>query len=75
MTPVSEAVQKQSLFNDWFLSSHDGIFSVTPDGRVLSWNPAAERIYGYPAGEIEGKDIAILEPPHLKGEVHRILKR
>jgi len=75
MTPVSEAVQKQSLFNDWFLSSHDGIFSVTPDGRVLSWNPAAERIYGYPAGEIEGKDIAILEPPHLKGEVHRILKK
>jgi len=75
MTPVFEAVQKQSLFNGLFLSSHDAIFSVTPDGRVLSWNPAAERIYGYPAGEIEGKDIAILEPPHLKGEVHRILKK
>lgn len=75
MTPVSEAVQKQSLFNGLFLSSHDAIFSVTPDGRVLSWNPAAERIYGYPAGEIEGKDITILEPPHLKGEVHRILKK
>ncbi|MDH7510979.1 MAG: PAS domain S-box protein [Methanolinea sp.] len=75
MTPILEGALRQNLLDDLFKSSQDGIFSVTPDGRILSWNPAAERIYGYPAGEIIGKDIAILEPASLKGEVHRILRQ
>jgi PAS domain S-box-containing protein len=75
MTPVLEGAIRQNLLDDLFRSSHDGIFSVTPEGRILSWNPAAERIYGYPAGEVIGRQIAILEPPSLKGEVHRILKQ
>src|SRR5690606_14746155 len=56
-------------------SSHDGIFSATVDGRVLTWNPAAERIYGYTAGEVEGRDVHMLEPPHLRGEIVSILDR
>lgn len=75
MTPILESALRQNLLDDLFRSSQDGILSVTPDGRILSWNPAAERIYGYRAGEIIGRDITILEPPFLKGEVHRILKQ
>ena len=31
-------------------SSDDAIFSVTADGLIEDWNPAAERLYGFRAG-------------------------
>lgn len=31
------------------------LFALDPDGVVASWNPAAERVFGYPAGEIVGR--------------------
>lgn len=44
-------------------SSNDAIISLAPDGIILSWNPAAQRLYGYSAGEIIGQPISILIPP------------
>ncbi len=41
--------------------SHDAVIGKTCDGTILSWNTAAERMYGYAAGEVIGKSIAILE--------------
>src|SRR5689334_20541229 len=32
------------------------------DGRILSWNPAAERINGFRADEIIGKPVSLLYP-------------
>ncbi|HOT04150.1 MAG TPA: PAS domain S-box protein [Methanolinea sp.] len=75
ITPQLEAVQTRNLLFDIFRSSHDGIFSATIDGRILSWNAAAERIYGYSSEELEGRDVRILEPPALKGEISAILER
>ncbi|MCU0633158.1 MAG: PAS domain S-box protein [Methanolinea sp.] len=75
ITPRMEAIQTRNLLFDIFRSSHDGIFSATIDGRILSWNPAAERIYGYSADEVEGRDVAMLEPHFLRGEIAAILER
>jgi len=75
VTSQLEAVQTRNLLFDLFRSSHDGIFSATIDGRILSWNPAAERIYGYSSEELEGRDVRVLEPPALKGEISAILER
>ncbi len=36
-------------------SSDDAIYSESPEGRILSWNKAAECLYGYTEAEIEGK--------------------
>ncbi len=36
-------------------SSGDAIFGVSADGTIMSWNPAAERIFGYRAEEVIGK--------------------
>jgi len=43
-------------------SSEDAIFSVDRGGAVTSWNPAAERLFGYPAEEILRRPVSILQP-------------
>jgi PAS domain S-box-containing protein len=43
-------------------SSEEGIIGKTLDGTIVSWNDAAERIYGYSAEEVKGKHISILAP-------------
>lgn len=38
------------------------IFMIDPSGCVLSWNPGAERIYGYKAEEIVSRHISVFYP-------------
>lgn len=44
-------------------NSDDAIVSRGMDGGILTWNAAAERMFGYPAAEAIGKNIRILMPP------------
>jgi two-component system, sensor histidine kinase and response regulator len=55
--------------------SADAIISRTPDGRVTSWNPGAEELFGYSAEEMLGRTMDRLLPPHREGEVHRLIER
>ncbi|MDR3034909.1 MAG: PAS domain S-box protein, partial [Kitasatospora sp.] len=49
----------------------DGVISIDERGRVTYVNPAAERIFGYRAGEIAGRELAeTLVPPSLR-DAHR----
>jgi PAS domain S-box-containing protein len=54
--------------------SDDAIISKTVNGIITSWNKGAERLFGYPAGEIIGKSIMILIPPERRDEEDAILK-
>ena len=51
------------------------IIGKTLDGVITSWNPAAERIFGYSSGEIIGKSIDLLTPPDRSGEIESILAK
>jgi PAS domain S-box-containing protein len=56
-------------------SSEDAIVGNDLDGIVLSWNPAAERIFGYTADEMVGRSGAALWPPERVSEVAHIFER
>ena len=56
-------------------TSQDAIVSKDLNGIVTSWNAAAERIYGWKAGEIVGKSKALVIPPDLPNELSSILAR
>jgi two-component system cell cycle sensor histidine kinase/response regulator CckA len=43
--------------------SNDAIVTHTLDGTIVSWNKGAERIYGYPNGEILGRSRNVLAAP------------
>src|SRR5688500_8952898 len=56
-------------------SSDDAILSKDSNGIILSWNPAAEQMYGYSAEEAIGQPISMLIPPHRAGEERKIIER
>ena len=56
-------------------SSDDAIISKDLDGRITSWNRAAERLYGYKATEAIGKSILMVIPPDRHDEEQEILER
>ena len=58
-----------------FESADDAIFSKSIEGTVTSWNPAAERLFGYRAAEIVGRNIALLIPADRLHEETMILDR
>jgi PAS domain S-box-containing protein len=56
-------------------SSDDAILSKTLEGIITSWNPGAERIYGYTKDEALGRSINLLVPPERAQELTDILER
>jgi two-component system, LuxR family, sensor kinase FixL len=56
-------------------NSDDAIIISTLDGVIVSWNPAAERIYGYTAHEAIGRSATMLIPPDRQKEMSEILEQ
>jgi PAS domain S-box-containing protein len=75
ITEQSRAVQAREQLASIVESSGDAIVSKNLDGIIVSWNSAAERLFGYAAEEVVGKSIAILIPAELHDEEPKILER
>jgi PAS domain S-box-containing protein len=56
-------------------SSADAIFSKDPTGIITSWNPGAQRLYGWTPEEAIGRSIRLVIPPHRLGEELKILEQ
>jgi PAS domain S-box-containing protein len=76
---VATAASTVALANAWLAaiveSADEAIASKTLDGVVTSWNPAAEKLFGYAADEIIGRHISILAAPGRENEMPQILER
>jgi len=67
--------EKQSLLTSIIQSSNDAIISKDLNGTVTSWNAAAERIFGYSADEMLGKNILVIIPTERQHEEELILAK
>jgi len=54
-------------------SSDDAIIGKDINGIITDWNNAAERLFGYSAGEVIGKPISLLMPPDRVGDFAEIM--
>jgi PAS domain S-box-containing protein len=70
-----EAIPLPALLTAIVDDSDDAIFSKTTDGIILTWNKAAEAMYGYRPDEIIGQKVSILLPSDRPNEVKDILER
>ena len=52
-------------------SSDDAIISKSLDGVILTWNPGAERLYGYTAAEAIGRSMLAMVPLERHAELQR----
>lgn len=44
-------------------TTNDAVLSYDLDGRIITWNRAAQRLYGYTRDEVVGQSLEILYPP------------
>ena len=61
---ASEQVNDPAAFLASIVESSDNaIFGMTLDGIVISWNKAAETMFGYTADQMIGRPVFLLAPP------------
>jgi PAS domain S-box-containing protein len=56
--PVDSAARMAAIVE----SADDAIVSHDLSGMITSWNPAAERLFGYGAGEVVGQHVFLIVP-------------
>jgi PAS domain S-box-containing protein len=56
-------------------SSDDAIIGKTLEGIITSWNPGAQKMFGFDAQEAIGQSMSIVIPPERQDEEAQILER
>ncbi len=66
-----EAIARLAAIVD---SAQDAVMSQSLDGTILTWNRAAELVYGYKAEEAIGQPVSIIVPPEEAENRARLLE-
>ncbi len=51
----------------------DGIISIDSQGKIILWNKGAERIFGYTANEVYGKNVSLVAPPRYLRALNQLM--
>ena len=71
MGRVEQALSvRETQFRHVVHTAPDGIVLADGNGKIVSWNSAAERLFGYAEGEILGQPLATIMPTRYR-EDHR----
>ncbi len=71
--PVAAAeAAARGLLDAILETSDDAILSHDMDGRIVTWNPTAERYFGQPGADILGQRSVDLFAEHLRGEIEAV---
>ncbi|MGE9292653.1 MAG: sensor histidine kinase, partial [Puniceicoccales bacterium] len=71
---LSDALRENALYRAVVESTDAAVVSENLSGTIMSWNPAAERIYGYMADEMIGHTMARLIPHDEYSDEADVLK-
>ena len=74
MSRIVQAEAESSRLAAIVESSNDAIIGKALDGRITSWNGAAQSIFGYSAREAIGQPVQMLIPRERQAEEMRILE-
>ena len=72
VTRPLQAARAQAWLASIIESAHVGVLSLDLDGRIMTWNPGAERLYGYTAAEMIGRRTDVLIPADQHEAVHKL---
>ena len=76
VSELREAARERELLAEIVQSSDDAIMSGAPNGTVTSWNPGAERLYGFTSEEACGVNIRkLIIPASHAGEDKAIIQK
>jgi PAS domain S-box-containing protein len=67
--------ERDRMFGAAVESSNDAVVTLSLDGTITGWNPAAERLFGYGAAEAMGSEIDLIFPADRLVEMHDLLRR
>ncbi len=72
---VSEQLAKASMLASIIESSDDSILRTSLDGIIQTWNPGAERLFGYTAEQAMGQPVFLMIPSDRTDEETHIISR
>ena len=67
--------ERDALLRSIIETSPDGLITIDDDGLILSFNPAAEKMFGYRADEVIGLNVKTLMPAPYRGEHDGYMER
>ena len=72
---VAEHEQTTLLLTSLVQSSDDSIVGLDLEGRILTWNQGAERLYGHREADVQGRPVELLLPAERRAEMAAALER
>ncbi|AKB39765.1 sensory transduction histidine kinase [Methanosarcina mazei WWM610] len=74
ITEIKKVEEQLKILANIVESSNDAIGTISLDGNITGWNQEAENVYGYSVGEVLGKPVSIVTPPHLDKETIKLIE-
>lgn len=66
---------RETLLSAMEETSSDAIITIDAKGIIQSFNPAAQKLFGYTLADVVGRNVKMLMPEHFRSEHDRYLSR